>query len=136
MPLNRNNTRTFHRTLYAGQLEMIRLLKRNDNQKQGTVTPYILFDCRRSIILKTGETIQGDMNSNHACTWHIPIIELERVGVHYLNPLDRIVQLEGTETGWVWQPEATTLITTKLFGNHFCIDCLRTDPPTNVTPHG
>lgn len=136
MPLRRNNTRTFHRTTFAGQLEAIRLLKRNDNQKQGTVTPFLLFNCRRSLITKTAETIQGDMVADHACVWHIPYIELERVGIHYLNPLDRIVQTEGMEAGRVWQPEATTIITVKMFGNELDLACLRVDPPTSATPHG
>lgn len=135
MPLRRNNTKFFHRTLFAGQLETVRLLKRKDNQNQGVVTPYLLFQCRRSLITKTAETLQGDMIAGHACTWHIPFSELERVGVHYLNPLDRILQLDGMEAGRVWQPEATTIITIKLFGNHFDIDCLRVDPPTEATPH-
>lgn len=135
MPLRRNNTRVFHRTLFAGQLETVRLLKRNDNQGQGIVTAYLVHQCRRSLIMKTGETIQGDMNSSHSCVWHIPYVEMERLGIHYLNPLDRIVQLEGEEAGRVWHPEATTEITTKMFGNHIDVACLRVDPPTSETPH-
>lgn len=135
MPLRRNNTRVFHRTTFAGQLEAIRLLKRKDDQKQGVVTSYLLFNCRRSLITKTAETLQGDMVADHACIWHIPYIELERTGIQYLNSLDRIVQTEGMEAGRVWQPEATTVITVKLFGNEFDLACLRVDPPTDNTAH-
>lgn len=129
MPLRRNNTRRFSRKTYAGITEKVRILKRNDNQQQGTVTTYILFRCRRSQIAKTGETIQGDMVSDHTTVWHIPRTELERVGINYLNPLDRIEQLQGREAGWWWQPEATTVIDVKLFGNEIDLACLRVDPP-------
>lgn len=128
MPLNVRNTRTFHRCLYAGILESVTLLKRNDNQQQGTVTSYALFQCRRSMIFKMGETLQGDMNSDHRATWHVPRIELDRIGISYLNPLDRIVDNKGR----YWQPESNMLITIKLFENHVCVDCLRVDPPKAV----
>src|SRR5438552_1028660 len=104
--MNRNNTRTFHRHLYAGMLESVRLLKRDDDQKQGTVRAIILFECRRSRIIKTGEPVQGDMSENHHTVWHIPRVELDRVGVAYLNAADRIVQLEGAEKGFTWQLES------------------------------
>lgn len=125
MPMNKKNTRTFHRLLYVGMLETVTLLKRDDNQRQGTVTSYTLHQCRQGQITKTGQTIQGDMISDHRVTWHIPAIEMDRIGVAYLNPLDRIVDGQGRH----WQPESTTSITIKLFQNHFCVDCLRVDPP-------
>ena len=128
MPLNRANQRHFHRTLYAGQLESIRLLKRDDDQRQGTVTPYILYEARRSAIKKSGQTLDGDMNVTHTTTWHIPRVELERVGINYLNPLDQIEQLDEPERGNFWQPEATTEIDVKLFGDHVCVDCLMVKP--------
>lgn len=129
MPLRRNNTRRFTRKTYAGITEKIRIHKRGDNQQQGTVTPYVLYRCRRSLITKTGETIQGDMVSDHETDWHIPRTELERVGINYLNPLDRIEQLQGREKGQWWQPEATTKITVKMFANEIDLHCLRVDPP-------
>lgn len=136
MPLNRANTRVFHRATFAGQLETIRLLKRKDDQKQGIVTSFLLFNCRRSLITKSAETLQGDMVADHACVWHIPLIELERCGIQYLNSLDRIIQLDWPEAGRVWQPEATTVITVKMFGNELDLACLRVDPPTDMTAHG
>ena len=117
------NTRTFHRVLYATMLEKIRLLKRGDNQQQGTVTAYVMWDCRHSMFFKTGETIRGEMNVGNRCDWHLPMVELARVGVNYLNPLDRIVDVRG----WYWQPEAPTTITWKLFQSHYCVACLRVD---------
>ncbi len=122
--MRRDNTREFHRRLYAGMLEALDILKRNDDQQQGTVRRIRIFECRRSVITKTGEMLAGDMQSDHRCTWHIPRIELDRVGINHLNPADRLVQVEGPETGSVWQPEAPTLITLKMFGNHVCLDCL------------
>lgn len=125
MPLNPKNTRTFTRRLYGTILERVELLKRDDNQRQGTVRSLILFSCRRGQITKTGETIQADMNANHSTTWHIPLRELNRVGVAYLNPLDRIID----KNGFWWQPEGTTNITQKLMLNEVDVDCLRVDPP-------
>ena len=125
MPLNSRNTRTFHRAL-AGDIDYkVTLLKRGDDQRQGTVRALVLFQCRRSRIGKTGETLQGDMVSSHVVTWHIPVVELNRVGVAYLNALDRIID----EQGRYWQPEGTTNIDVKLFENHIDVFCLRVDPP-------
>lgn len=124
MPLNALNTRTFHRFVFAGILETIVILKRDDDQKEGTVRSAKVFDCRRSLIVKTGEPIQEDMTSDHRTTWHIPRIELDRAGVDHLNPADRIVDKEGR----YWQPESTTVITEKMFSNHVDLDCLRVDP--------
>ena len=125
MPLNKNNTRHFHKCLYGTILEKVTVLKRNDNQQQGTVQSFVLYSCRRSMIFKTGETLQGDMNSDHRTIWHIPRTEMDRVGINYFNPADRIVDGQNRH----WQPESTTMITVKLFENHVCVDCLRVDPP-------
>ena len=129
MPLRRNNTRRFTRKTFAGQTEKVRILKRGDDQAQGTVTSFILYRCRRSQIMKTGETIQGDMVSDHECVWHIPRTEMERVGINHLNSLDRIQQLQGREKDFWWQPEATTPIDVKMFANEIDLHCLRVDPP-------
>jgi hypothetical protein len=136
MPLNPRNTRVFHRTLFSQQMKTVFLLKRGDDQNQGTVTQYKLFNCRRGKIFKTGEPHQGDMVSDHMCTWHIPRVELDRVGVRYLNALDRLVEitddwgnrLDQSEYRY-WHPEATTNIDVKLFMNHIDLQCLRVDPP-------
>lgn len=120
MPLNRRTTRTFHRRLYATELESVTLLKRKDDQKQGTVTSHKLFQCRWSRTIKTGEPLAGEMLSSHAAQLHIPRIELDRIKVHYINPIDRFIDRKGR----TWQPESTTTITEKLFSNHVCVDLL------------
>lgn len=125
MPLRENNTTVFHRCTYAGELEKITLLKRENDQRQGIVRSVILFQCRRSMIFKQGESIQNAMMVDHRCVWHLPKNMMKRAGVQYINSLDRIVDRKNR----YWQPESTTLITEKLFGNHFCIACLRVDPP-------
>lgn len=123
MPLNKYTTRIFHRRLYATEMESIRFLKSGDNQNQGTVVAYILYDCRRSQITKQGETLDGDMVSDHYTVWHIPRIELDRVGIPYINPTDQIEQVEGVEAGTMWVNESTNMIDVKLFANHVCVAC-------------
>lgn len=126
MPMTRWNQRTFHRTLYGpGILETVTLLKRGPDQRQGTVTAYTLFDCRRKKIFKTGEPVQGDMTASRTATWQLPKVELERVGVHYISALDRIVDREG----WWWQPESSTMITVQLMLNFINVDCESVNPP-------
>ena len=134
MPLSRENQREMHLILYGGtgSLETIILRKRDDDQRQGTVRSLELFDVRHSKITKTGNTLQGDMTAIHHTTWHIPIVELERVGVAYLSALDKIIQVgDGNpiEAGYEWQPEGDTQITVQLFGDHLCVQCHRRDSP-------
>jgi hypothetical protein len=123
-------TKNFEGITFAGFLEKIKLHHRDDDLRQGVVRTFVLFECRRSQIRKTGETIQGDMSSNHTTTWHIPRRELERHGITHINAGDEIEQLEGPEKGRRWQPESDTLITEKLLGNHLDLDCKRSDQPT------
>ena len=125
MPMNKQNQRYFYRRLFAGIAETITLLKRGDNQQQGTVRAIKLFDCWMDPVLKTGETIQGGMDSNHSTTWHIPMSELKRTGINYLAPADIIKDRQGR----YWQPESTTTITVNLMENEWGLDCLRIDPP-------
>lgn len=126
MPLRKNNTRTFHRTLYAGELQTITLLKRNDDQQEGTVRKVTLFDCRRESISKTGQAIQGEMSSLEQVVWQIPSIELARNGVNYINVLDRIVDMFNR----FWQPESGQSVHNRLFENQIFIYCVRVDPPS------
>ncbi len=132
MPLRPENCRTFHRHLYIGWNEVFTLLKRGDDMSASQVTTYTLYDCRPSRIFKTGEPIAGQMMSSHKRTIHIPRIEIERVGVQYLNPLDRLIDRQGR----YWQPESTTLMTVKLGLQHICCECLLTDPPVNSSAVG
>lgn len=127
MPLNRHNVRTFHRTLYAGILETVTLLKRNDDQGQGTVTKYQVFQVRRSLITRVGEPIQGDIDTDVRTTFHLPRIELDRIGVGHINAADRIIDFDNR----YWQPESADAIIVKLFEQHVCVDCVRIDPPGN-----
>lgn len=117
----------FHRNLYSGlgMLKSITLLKRNDDQNENVVTSYVLFECRRSQIFKSDEPIQNDMSASYRTTWHIPRIELDRIGIAYINALDRILELSDTKkVNRVWGPEATTQIIGKLFENHVCVECV------------
>lgn len=122
MPLNKRNTRTFHRRLYAGQMESVTILKRDDGQRQNVVTTHTLFQCRwRSPTSRSGQILDGDITSSHSREIAIPTVELKRVGINYLSALDRIVD----EQERVWQPESTTTINTKLFENFTNVLCLR-----------
>lgn len=124
MVIRRSNTTVFDRTLYAGETEKVRLYKRGDDQRQGTVVAYILFNCRHTHVAKDGETIENDTSSGMRTTWFIPLRELRRHGITYLNAADRIEQLTGKEAGRQWIPESTTSITESLFGNMIVVDCL------------
>lgn len=130
MTLRKQTTNVFHRRLYAGILETVTLLKRDNDQAQGTVTAYLLFNCRRDMMIKHGNPIHGEMTSDHRTAWMIPRTELERVGVNYLNVLDRIVDKENR----YWQPENHEQIYIKLFSNYVDIACIRIDPSANFVP--
>ena len=125
MPLNPANCRVFHRTLFAQEMQKIVLLKRGPDQQQGTVTSHIMFDCRRSRITSTGEPIDGDQQSDTRTIWHIPRTEMNRVGVQYFSPGDRIVDYKNR----YWEPESPQIIDIKLFENHVDIQCVRINPP-------
>jgi hypothetical protein len=121
MTLNRDTVNDFHVMLYAGILETVTVLKRDDDQASGTVRSVELYEVRWSRIHKSGEPIAGSMSSNNRRTLHIPVVEMERAGIAYFNALDRFVD----ESGRTWQPESTTDITEKLFERHVCCSCLR-----------
>ncbi len=123
--IGENTQDHFYRRLYGGRgmLQSVTLLKRNDDQAQGTVVSYILYRCRWSMAFHTGEALLGEMGSGDSIRLHIPKIELERVGVHYINALDRFIDRDGR----IYQPEAPQTITTKLIRRHVCVDCLMID---------
>ncbi len=124
MPLNKRNTRNFHRTLNAGQLEKVRLLKRNPNMQASVITAHQLFECWWHDLVKQGQQHDNDVQSDHRRTLHIPTAELKRVGVAYINPLDVFVD----EQNRYWMPESDSRIEAKLWENHLCVPCRRTDP--------
>ena len=133
MPLSQQNQRTFHRHLYSEQIKAagkVTLLKRGDDQREGIITKYCLFEAWWSSIHKTGEAIQGDMSSDHRRTIHLARIELDRIGVQYINTLDTFIDREGR---W-WRPESNTRIDVKLFEDQVRVDCLRIDPPVIENP--
>ncbi len=123
-------TRDFHLRLYAGMLQSVTILKRDNDQLEGTVRAATVNNCRQSMVFKDGEPIRGDMTSNHRCVWHLWKIDLDAAGVNFINAADRIVNLNAPfGVPGYWQPESTTEIIVKLFGNHICVSCLRIDPP-------
>lgn len=128
MPLiTKSTSETFHTWLYAGQLGTVTLLKRGDDQAEGTVTAYVLYECRRSNTVKDGQPIQGDLAVESSTTWQIPAIQLRRIGVNYLNVLDRIID----DLNMWWQPESGQSITLSQFDSHYIIKCVRIDPSPN-----
>ena len=131
MPISPATTRIFHRTLYANMLQTVTILKRDNDQQQGTVRAVTVANCRQSMVFKDREPIQGDMTANHRCVWHLSKIDLDAAGINFINAADRIVNLNPPfGVGGYWQPESTTEVIVKLFGNHVCVSCLRVDPPS------
>lgn len=133
MPINRANQKPFFKKLFAGLTKTVTLLKRNDDQQQGVVTKYQVFNCLRGAIHSQGETIQRDVTSDIRTTWTIPRQELDRIGVWYLNSLDRIIDYDSPQgiPRW-WQPEAQTGIDVKLREDYIVLACLRVDPPAGA----
>lgn len=134
MPMSPFNTRMFTRRLFAGMFKTIEFRKRGDDQLEGTVTVYTLYNIRRSRYSKTGEPIQGDMPNDVRTVWHIPAVELERVGINYVNVCDQIVERLDDQgrpypngPHW-WQPESPQIIDIKMFSNEIDIACVRIDP--------
>lgn len=123
MPLNKRTTRVFYKWLYRTEMITITLLKRNDDQQQGTVAAYKLFNCRFSDLHKKGQAILGEMSSVFYSRLYIPDRELARVNIQYLNVLDRIIDTKNR----TWQPESGELIDDKTFENMWGIDVLMLD---------
>lgn len=133
--LNKDTTKHFHKTLYAGKgyLQKITLLKRGDDQQQGTVRAITLYQCRRKKIHKSGEPIDGDETSDLRTVWQIPRIQLQRVGVAYISAADRFIDYDSPQrTPRYWQPESNTHITVQLFENMVNCECKSVDPPIGM----
>lgn len=123
--LRRKNSRNAHRWATGGRQESVQLLKRDDDQRQGTVTRYVLFQCRwKARMSKTGETIYKDVLVDNNRLLYVPVVELNRVGVAYINPADRFIDTQGR----YWQPESDTTIEIKLLETHLEINCTRINP--------
>ncbi len=123
MVLNAQDFRSFHKRLYAGVgcLQTVTLLKRGDDQQQGTVTAYKIFNARWTRIWKGGQSLAGSMSSNNTRQVHIPQSEFSRIGVSNINVLDRFVDTDGR----TWQPESPEVIVSQLIEEHWCIPCKR-----------
>lgn len=126
MPLKRNNTRTFHRVLYAGELQKVILFKRGDDYQEGVIRKITLFEVRRSQITKNGQPLQNEMLVHHQSDWHFCVAELLRNGVQYMNPLDK--WYDPVEGHW-YQQETNQAQQVKVFGNFLTIQAIRVDPP-------
>lgn len=123
--LRRKNSRNAHRWVTGGRQESVQLLKRDDDQRQGTVTRHVLFQCRwKARMSKTGELIYKDVLVQNDRVLYVPIVELNRVGVAYINPADRFIDIQGR----YWQPESDTKIEIKLLETHLEINCVRINP--------
>jgi len=128
MPLNPNNVRSFHRTLYSGILETVTLLQRDDGMNASQIRTVKLFNVRWSRARKRGQQLDGDVSSDHRRELHIPQSEMDRVGVKHINPLYRFIDKDGR----YWMPESDDTITQQLMMQHWCVPCQRTDPiPTS-----
>ncbi len=125
MALGKKDFRSFHKHLYAGLdvLETVTLLRREDNQQAGTVTKFLLFNCRFSRIFRAGQEIDGSMSSENRRTLHLPKSEMDRQGVGPIRNLDRFVD----KSGRTWEPESPVTITEKLAEQHIDVPCLRID---------
>jgi hypothetical protein len=128
MPIDKYNQKDLISHLYQGMgvVQKVTLLKRGPDQQQGTVTSFTLFGCRRGVIQRHGQTLDGKQSTNSRVTWHVPFSELKRNGIDYLTALDRIVDTAGG-TG-TWQPEANTKIHEKLIRTHCDVDCMMVNP--------
>lgn len=125
MPLNRYNTRHFHKYLYGpGILETVVLLKREDGMNAANVTRVTIYNCRWSAVTKRGQQLDGDVQSDHRRNLHLATSDLNRAGVLHINPLYRFIDKEGR----YWQPESDDLIKVPLMLNHMCVPCQIMDP--------
>ena len=120
--IGENTQNWFYRRLYGGKgmLQTVTLLKRKDDQAQGTVTSHVLYRVRWSMRFHSGESLLGEMAAGDSVRLHIPNVRLKAIGVHYINALDRFVD----RSGRTWQPESNQVITVKLIETHTCVDCL------------
>ena len=124
MPINRANSRTFHRRLYAGMLEKVIVYKRDPLLQAGTVHKYCLFDVRPSQIQKSGEQLggtDGSMGAKEYRVFHVPRIEMDRVGIQFFNAGDVFEDKEGRQ----WATLAPETIRTKLLQQHVCVETER-----------
>lgn len=127
MPLRRYNSQSIHRTIYSGETQTITLLKRENDLKEGTVVALTLYECFVDNPIKTGQPIESNETVNHKVLWIVPNSQLRRVGVNYINVIDRIVD----NLGQFWQPESDQNIILSQFDNYTLVNCVRIDPSPN-----
>ena len=112
MPLNHRTTRVFYKWLYRTEMITITLLKRNDDQQQGTVAAYKLFNCllpqnevsgrfiAGSKAFYSGEAIEFTTASGATllCTVNHPILTTHGfVAAHQINKGNDLVADVGGE---------------------------------------
>lgn len=119
--LNREHLRSFHRKLYAGFNQTVKLHKRRHNQGGGYEYVATLFNCRWSRIFGAKEPQDDDITAAQSRTLHVPRSELDLAGVDYVEFGDKFED----EDGRFWMSEATTTITNKLTEEHLDVPCLR-----------
>ena len=124
MPLNARNTKDFYQVMIADQIESVILYKRGNDQLEGNVIEYKLFRCWWGPdTQKSGQPIEEDMATNHTIKLTIPLDQLKRVGINYLNVLDRFKDKKGR----VWQPETRQSLNSELFENYITLDLIRVE---------
>lgn len=126
MPLNRDNTRTFHVTLYAGWTDTITIQKRSNDQNMGQIRTLVAYDCREKKIDHSGEPLKGTAAAGDRTIWQIPRIEMDRLGITEFNALDRIIGPDGQ----TWQIEANDGEVKIQLGKNFCNLSTRRVPGT------
>ena len=107
----------------------ITLLKRSNDQAQGTVTSYQLYQCRRRpSMFHTGEPIEFHTGSADYAEFMIPKRELEAVGLTSLdlNAGDRIRDVDG----YLWQIEANDVIRIRLANLYVSVSVKWVKPST------
>lgn len=129
MLIDRTNCTQIHLTLYGPNiLEPVTIYIRGDDQAEGTLTKYTIYNARRAVATKRGQAIFGEMSSDYHTTWHFSRYDLNLNGIKYINVLTMIVD---SSNRW-WQPESPDGITQKVDGGHVCVECVRIDPPANL----
>jgi hypothetical protein len=122
MPLNRQNTKTFHINLYKGWSDTVTIKKRANDQNMGQIRTLTAFNVREKKIHHEGEPLRGTAAAGDRTVWQVPRIEMDRLGITEFNALDQIIGPDGQ----TWQVEANDgEITIQLGKNVVNVSCRR-----------
>ncbi len=105
----------------VGVLETVTFRRRGPNQQAGTITDFLVFNCRWSRVFQTGQEIDDTLSSDNTRTLHVPQSELDKVGAGPIRVTDQFIDKEGR----TWQPESPQVILTKLNQQHVDVPCRR-----------